>query len=76
MAVLVLEVRNLKRNYVSSGGFLRPAKVAHAVKGVNFTLEKGKTPAVVGGERLRQINPSPHDHADRSGHLGRDPDRW
>jgi dipeptide transport system ATP-binding protein len=48
MATPVLEVRNIKRDYVSSGGFLRPAKVVHAVKGVNFTLEKGKTLAVVG----------------------------
>ncbi len=48
MATPVLEVRNLTRDYVSSGGFLRPAKMVHAVKGVNFTLEKGKTLAVVG----------------------------
>jgi dipeptide transport system ATP-binding protein len=48
MATPVLEVRNLKRDYVSSGGFLRPAKMVHAVKGVNFTLAKGKTLAVVG----------------------------
>jgi len=48
MTTPVLEVRNLKRDYTSSGGFLRPAKVVHAVKGVNFTLEKGKTLAVVG----------------------------
>jgi len=48
MATPVLEVRNLTRDYVSSGGFLRPAKVVHAVKGVNFTLAKGKTLAVVG----------------------------
>ena len=48
MATPVLEVRNLKRDYVSSGGFFRPTKVVHAVKGVNFTLEKGKTLAVVG----------------------------
>jgi dipeptide transport system ATP-binding protein len=44
----VLEVRNLKRDYISSGGFLRPAKIVHAVKGVSFTLQKGKTLAVVG----------------------------
>ncbi|UYN99085.1 MAG: dipeptide ABC transporter ATP-binding protein [Devosia sp.] len=44
----VLEVRDLRRDYVTSGGFLRPAKVVHAVKGVSFTLEKGKTLAVVG----------------------------
>ncbi|WP_108463051.1 dipeptide ABC transporter ATP-binding protein [Devosia naphthalenivorans] len=48
MATPVLEVRNLTRDYVSSGGFLRPAKIVHAVKGVSFTLEKGKTLAVVG----------------------------
>ena len=48
MTAPVLEVRDLKRDYVVSGGFLRPAKVVHAVKGVNFTLEKGKTLAVVG----------------------------
>jgi dipeptide transport system ATP-binding protein len=48
MATPVLEVRNLKRDYVSSGGFLRPAKINHAVKGVSFTLQKGKTLAVVG----------------------------
>jgi dipeptide transport system ATP-binding protein len=48
MSTPVLEVRNLTRDYVTGGGFLRPAKVLHAVKGVNFTLEKGKTLAVVG----------------------------
>ncbi|HEY8578000.1 MAG TPA: dipeptide ABC transporter ATP-binding protein [Devosia sp.] len=48
MSTPVLEVRNLKRDYVSGGGLFRPAKVVHAVKGVNFKLEKGKTLAVVG----------------------------
>lgn len=48
MTTPVLEVRNLKRDYVTSGGFLKPSKVLHAVKGVRFTLEKGKTLAVVG----------------------------
>ena len=48
MTTPVLEVRDLKRDYVTGGGFLRPSKVLHAVKGVNFTLEKGKTLAVVG----------------------------
>ncbi|KQX38233.1 peptide ABC transporter ATP-binding protein [Devosia sp. Root436] len=48
MTTPVLEVRNLTRDYVTSGGFLRPAKIVHAVKGVNFKLEKGKTLAVVG----------------------------
>ena len=48
MTTPVLEVRNLTRDYVTSGGFLRPAKMVRAVKGVNFTLQKGKTLAVVG----------------------------
>ena len=48
MTMPVLEVRDLKRDYITSGGFLRPAKTVHAVKGVNFTLEKGRTLAVVG----------------------------
>jgi dipeptide transport system ATP-binding protein len=48
MTTPVLEVRNLKRDYITSGGFFRPAKTVHAVKGVNFTLEKGTTLAVVG----------------------------
>ncbi len=48
MSTPVLEVRNLKRDYVSSGGLFRPAKVVQAVKGVTFSLEKGRTLAVVG----------------------------
>ncbi len=48
MSAPVLEVRNLTRDYTSSGGFLRPPKVVHAVKGVNFSLAKGRTLAVVG----------------------------
>ncbi|KFC64405.1 Oligopeptide transport ATP-binding protein OppF [Devosia sp. LC5] len=48
MSASVLEVRNLTRDYISSGGFLRPAKVVHAVKGVDFSLAKGRTLAVVG----------------------------
>jgi dipeptide transport system ATP-binding protein len=48
MTTPVLEVRDLKRDYITSGGFLRPAKTVHAVKGVNFTLDKGRTLAVVG----------------------------
>ena len=48
MSTPVLEVKNLTRDYVSAGGLFRPAKVVHAVKGVNFSLEKGRTLAVVG----------------------------
>ncbi|MDB5621603.1 MAG: dipeptide transporter ATP-binding protein [Devosia sp.] len=48
MSTPVLEVKNLTRDYVSTGGLFRPAKVVHAVKGVSFTLDKGRTLAVVG----------------------------
>ena len=48
MSTPVLEVRNLKRDYHAGGGLFRPAKVVHAVKGVNFQLDKGRTLAVVG----------------------------
>ena len=48
MSTPVLEVRNLKRDYHAGGGLFRPAKVVHAVKGVNFKLDKGRTLAVVG----------------------------
>ena len=48
MSTPVLEVRNLTRDYVTGGGFLRPAKIVHAVKQVNFSLQKGTTLAVVG----------------------------
>ncbi|MET3899058.1 dipeptide transport system ATP-binding protein [Devosia sp. UYZn731] len=48
MSTPVLQVKDLKRDYHGSGGLFRPAKVVHAVKGVNFTLEKGRTLAVVG----------------------------
>jgi len=48
MAAPVLQVRDLKRDYHTGGGFLRPAKIVHAVKGVSFSLDKGRTLAVVG----------------------------
>jgi dipeptide transport system ATP-binding protein len=44
----MLEVRNIKRDYELSGGLFKPKKVVHAVKGVSFTLERGKTLAIVG----------------------------
>lgn len=45
---LVLEGRNLKRDYHVSGGLFGPGRIVHAVRGVSFTLEKGKTLAIVG----------------------------
>jgi dipeptide transport system ATP-binding protein len=48
MADIVLETRNLVRDYHIGGGLFRPARVVHAVRNVNLTLEKGKTLAIVG----------------------------
>ncbi|WP_197278313.1 dipeptide ABC transporter ATP-binding protein [Rhizobium sp. AAP43] len=44
----MLEIRDIKRDYHVPGGFLKPSKVVQAVKGVSFSLEKGKTLAIVG----------------------------
>ncbi|GHC79991.1 dipeptide ABC transporter ATP-binding protein [Limoniibacter endophyticus] len=48
MSEVILEARDIKRDYVVPGGFLKKDKVISAVKGVSFTLEKGKTLAIVG----------------------------
>ena len=48
MSMAVLEARDLQKNYTVSGGmFSKPAEVK-ALRGVSFTLEPGKTLAVVG----------------------------
>src|SRR6218665_840637 len=44
----VLEARNLKRDYHIPGSLFNPAKTVHAVKGVSFKVEEGKTLAIVG----------------------------
>src|SRR6218665_1843355 len=44
----VLEARNLKRDYHIPGSLFKPAKTVHAVKGVSFSVEQGKTLAIVG----------------------------
>jgi len=48
MSEIVLDVRNVTRDYHSKGTMFTKPKVVHAVKGVSFTLEKGKTLAIVG----------------------------
>ena len=48
MSEIVLEARDLKRDYHVGGGLFGKPKVVHAVKGVSFKLEKGKTLAIVG----------------------------
>lgn len=46
--VPMLEIRNITRDYHVPTGFLKPEKVVHAVKGVSFKLDAGKTLAIVG----------------------------
>jgi dipeptide transport system ATP-binding protein len=48
MSEIVLEGRNIVRDYHVGGSLFAKAKVVHAVKDVSFTLEKGKTLAIVG----------------------------
>lgn len=44
----VLEARNLVRDYHIPGNLFRKARTVHALKGVSFTVDEGKTLAIVG----------------------------
>jgi dipeptide transport system ATP-binding protein len=44
----MLEIRDIKRNYRVPQGLFKQDKIVHAVKGVSFKLDKGKTLAIVG----------------------------
>ncbi|MBS9719289.1 dipeptide ABC transporter ATP-binding protein [Tianweitania sp. BSSL-BM11] len=48
MSEIVLQAKDIKRDYHVPGGFLSKARTVHAVKGVSFSVEKGKTLAIVG----------------------------
>ena len=48
MADVVLETRDIVRDYHVAGGLVRKARTVHAVKGVSLTVERGKTLAIVG----------------------------
>ena len=48
MSEIVLEAKNLVRDYHVGGGLLGRGRVVHALKGVSLSVEKGKTLAVVG----------------------------
>lgn len=48
MSTPVLQARDLARDYHISGGLFGRSRTVHAVKGVSFSVEKGKTLAVVG----------------------------
>jgi dipeptide transport system ATP-binding protein len=45
---VVLEAKNIVRDYHLPGGLFSKGKTIHAVKGVSFTVEKGRTLAIVG----------------------------
>ncbi|EAB6718363.1 ATP-binding cassette domain-containing protein, partial [Salmonella enterica subsp. enterica] len=45
---VVLEGKDIVRDYHVPGGMFAKAKTVHAVKGVSFKVEKGKTLAIVG----------------------------
>ncbi|WP_423196109.1 MULTISPECIES: ABC transporter ATP-binding protein [unclassified Cupriavidus] len=44
----VLEVRNLRKTYVSGGGLFSKKRVTHAVDGVSFRVRRGETLGIVG----------------------------
>lgn len=44
----MLEIRDIKRDYRVPQGLFKEDKIVHAVKGVSFRLDKGKTLAIVG----------------------------
>jgi dipeptide transport system ATP-binding protein len=48
MADIVLETRGITRDYAVGGGLFRPARVVHALRGIDLSLERGRTLAVVG----------------------------
>ena len=48
MSGVVLEARALTRHYAVSTGFMKPKGLVRALDGVSFTLEAGRTLAVVG----------------------------
>ena len=48
MSEIVVEGRNIVRDYRMGGGLFSQERVVHAVKGVSFKVDKGKTLAIVG----------------------------
>ena len=48
MGEVVIEGRNIVRDYRMAGSLFTPARTVHAVKGVSLTAEMGKTLAIVG----------------------------
>ena len=75
MSEIVLEGRNIVRDYHVGGGLFGKQKTVHAVKGVSFTLGKGQNPCHRGRERLRKVNARTDIDADRSADFRRTFDR-
>ncbi|TSE10029.1 dipeptide ABC transporter ATP-binding protein [Mesorhizobium intechi] len=48
MSIKVVEGKNIVRDYHVGGGLFRAQRTVHAVKGVSFGVDKGKTLAIVG----------------------------
>ena len=48
MSTPVIEGRALTRDYLTGGGFFGRSKWIHALKGISFSVEQGKTLAIVG----------------------------
>jgi dipeptide transport system ATP-binding protein len=48
MSIKVVEGKNIVRDYHVGGGLFRAQRTVHAVKGVSFSVDKGKTLAIVG----------------------------
>jgi dipeptide transport system ATP-binding protein len=48
MTKTVLEAKNIVRDYHIAGGLFSKSRAVHAVKGVSFSVDKGKTLAIVG----------------------------
>jgi dipeptide transport system ATP-binding protein len=48
MSDIILQARDLKRDYHLGGGLFSTGRVINAVKGVSFDVERGKTLAIVG----------------------------
>ena len=44
----LLEVRNLRKSYSTSGGFFKPKREVQAIDGVSFTIAKGEVLGIVG----------------------------
>jgi len=45
---VVVKGKDIKRDYHVRGGLFTPSRTVHAVKGVSFSVEKGRTLAIVG----------------------------